>query len=81
MRWKLSLVVILSLVILGLATVSMRAAKAQHNPQACAREDDQARPEDRVACKCYETKDPCADGEARACKAYCKKDKCGCCQP
>lgn len=53
----------------------------QENPVPCGREDDQARPEELVACRCYEQKDPCAEGEVKACKSYCDRSRCGCCQP
>lgn len=53
----------------------------QDAPVPCGREEDRERPEELVACKCYEWKDPCEAGDTVHCKAYCNKKLCGCCVP
>jgi len=53
--------------------------RAQSDEQgACVPEPMEDKPEDAVACRCYEVTE-CKGNESHQCKRHCRKDLCQCC--
>ena len=54
------------------------AAQSEGEQGACVPELMEDKPEDAVACRCYEVTE-CKGNESHECKRHCRKDLCQCC--
>ncbi len=57
---------------------SSHAAQSEAEQGACVPEPMEDKPENAVACRCYEVTE-CKGNESHQCKRHCRKDLCQCC--
>jgi hypothetical protein len=58
--------------------LATRAAQTEGEQGSCVPEPLEKKPENSVACKCYEVT-KCKGNESHECKRHCRKDLCHCC--
>ena len=64
----------------AMARASQSEETAQQEEKGnCVPDNLEHKPEDTVACKCYEYTECKGTSESRACKRHCRKDLCKCC--